>query len=375
MVRYHGREHYARRPFRNGDGKSRRQIGYEPGKRFDHDREDRKAEDAANEAMHVKNPQGLPPARCFLKFCVSGTTSNSNFNMPGFVYQVYSNALVGSNTTTAPPGSRFNYAYTWGNMYQWYHVHASRITLHFNSTGQAGYLILYPTLMGGVGSTLVPTDLDNALKFPLCKYVRFGSVDEGGTNGQVSLQYYVNLKDMVGEEFYTGQNTVGVLPYDGSTGYTPENGTVPVLKTYWQWCFWSTNAVNSGEVAGDLTVNVENFCELNQPCSDEAATSTVQFYTPLQPRGTGPEGRPGQEPDEPLFSVLKYKDGKITQKELNLNPKPVGPKIAPKPLEPDIDSSDDESFCTLSSQPDNKPKKDNKITDSTILKIKELLEK
>jgi len=203
--------------------------------------------------------------------------------------------------------------------------------------------------MGGPTSTLFPSGLANSMTWPLAKHVRFGSAGEGGTVAEVSLSYYVKMKDLVGTDFYTGgddsfmsgsSGITGVLPYDGSTGYTSETGTIPDIRVYWQFMFWSTNAVNSGLVEGDLTVTVENFCELSQPCSDYAAgvpAGPPGFLHALKPIHTVPD-RPGKEPDEPLFSVLKISDGVITQESImaDVNPDPVDPHNYPEAVYPDL---------------------------------------
>lgn len=236
----------------------------------------------ARDTCVFRTKDGIPPARCLTKMEWHGSTSGDNFNSPGGqapVFQANANALVGIQGTASPPASRAAFALQWGNFYQYYKVNASRIKIRFNSTSQPGYLFLWPTLFPG-SSGVIPVDLDTAFEFPLVKYKFFGSEGFGGTDdAYIELEHYVDFAELLGADVYAGSGSgpasgafsgiTGVLPYDGSTGYTSETGTRPPFAVFWQYQFWSSSSTNEGSVSGDLSVEIEFFTELFQPCPDK----------------------------------------------------------------------------------------------------------
>jgi len=270
-----------------------------------------KRRNTANRSMVVRDPKGAPSPTAFLKLLYSNIISTSNWNGASFkefsdgtkrrlpsLYTAYANSLVAvyaSSPPPVPPADRFLYAAEWGTLYNFFIVHASRITLKFTCTSQTGWLAVWPSLQNAVTGP-VPVNQETLFGIPGAKVKFFASTQDGGTDrGMTTLSNYVKFDQFLPRDFYQGSLLTGALPHTSHTsGFPYYPGGVPALPVYWNFQFFSTNEDNNGEVAGDLSIQIENYVELMEPwisdpeyvmlsTEERAAQLGIQLTVPSTP--------------------------------------------------------------------------------------------
>lgn len=318
-------------------------------RRPDRRRERRHKEASTELCVRIPTEHGLPPPRALVKMFYNRTYSANNFNVPGNVFYSLANGLVGVSALPsfpAHPTDRFGYSVTWGNLYTSYLVHASKIRLMFNSEGAEGYLCVWPTAYLPPGAVFIPATLRSNLQFPQVKYKRFGSEQAGGTDrAMIELEHFVNTKEYMTEEDWAGPGASGYLPYMGTTGFPATAGSNPSSSgNLLGWCFtfWSTNMSNSGAVAGDLTIEIEDYVELFEPRPEDpdalfpALNGDPLFINaPDAPPSSLQRGEPPQTPIVFMYDNRDVENPKILDLS-TLSQKAVDPHDCPKPVYPDL---------------------------------------